>query len=162
MSHAMDARVLGHTFVERMTNSTKYAVMTIGNERFTRHQLVTEIGTGNFRAARILSDLCKTLRLSSVNDLYLISPYELASTHGIGVTTLYVLMALFESRGLSVPRWYGLNNGGAKSAVTFEGLKTRAMKRDRESDKREKRQAIADAHRAHEERTREFLEKHAT
>jgi hypothetical protein len=129
--------ILGTTFIERMTGA-KHAILRIGNEAFTRHELVTRVGTGNFRAARILSDLCKTLNLTSVKDLYMISPYELAGTHGIGVTTLFVLMSLFEAKGLDVMKWYGKSYSKGESAVSFDSLKHRAAKRDVEAAQREK------------------------
>jgi hypothetical protein len=155
------APMLGTTFIERMT-APKYAIMRIGNELFTRHQLVTQIGTGNFRAARILANLCARLNLSSVKDLYLISPYQLAAEHGVGVTTLFVLMSLFEAKGLDVMKWYGK---GARVAgedlANFDTLKKRASAVEAEATKREKVATRKRANAKHRHNVGEFMAQNA-
>jgi hypothetical protein len=124
------ARILGSTFVDRLT-SKKHAVLTIGNESFTRHQLVTQVGTGNFRAATILSEVAANLKVSSVKDLYAFSPYELAALHGLGTTTIFVLMSLFESKGLDAMKWCGLQSpASAKKVVSFVTVKHRLQRKD--------------------------------
>lgn len=144
---------LGSTFIERLTGK-RFAVLKIGNEHFTRHQLVTEVGTGNFLAARNLSKLVSELGLTTVRDLYRISPYELAGTHGIGTATLYVLMSIFEKKGLDVHKWMG-----GKATKTFTTLKHNATKKDAAAAKGEK-QAIARAEsRRGNARTKDYLKK---
>lgn len=150
------ASALGHSFIERM-NGRGNAVLKIGAETFTRHQLVRQIGTGNFRAARILSDTCSRLGLHSVKDLYNISPYSLAAEEGLGVTTLFVLMALFAAKGLDPYRWFFGKGKQAEAAVTFDTLKHQAAKRDIEAKKTEKALLKRNNAIAHNKRTGTFL-----
>jgi hypothetical protein len=155
------APILGHAFVERMTGK-KYAVLRIGNETFTRHQLVTEIGTGNFRAAALLSELCQRLDIKSVKDLINYSPYALAAEHGVGVTTLFVALSLLSTRGVNVRSWFYMKETKTEHQVSFETLKHRATKRDAAAEKDAKKTLKRKARRAgkviHREKVKQFLE----
>jgi hypothetical protein len=150
-------RVLGHSFIERMTGR-RFAVLTIGNEAYTRHQLVTQIGTGNFRAARILSDTCRKLELNSVKDLYNFSPYELSAEQGLGITTIFVLMSLFEAKGLDPYRWmFGKGKVAEEAAVSFDTMKKQSRKREVEGAKRERSAKRSAERKRGNERTKRYL-----
>jgi hypothetical protein len=90
---------LGRHFVDSLTNAEKFAVLVIGHDRWTRHQLANELGVVHTVAAGRLSAIAKDLGVKDTADLYArTSPYSLTAVeYRAGVTTLYVMFAAFRA-----------------------------------------------------------------
>jgi hypothetical protein len=121
--------ILGSTFIKQLTTAP---VLAIGSDSWSLHGLVNDLGVGNVKAARILSSIARSEKYRNTEDLFKrSSPYSFADTHA-GVTTLYVLFAAFEAKGLDPEEWYQL--GEDRARVMFQTYKIRerqARKRTR-------------------------------
>lgn len=118
------AQILGKTFMDQLTSTAdKYAPLRIGSRRWSKNLLVTELGTGNFHAARNLSKLCVELKITTVNQLLSTPPEVFAACKGLGDTTLFVIMKLQETyrAGVDISKWY-------RSDVSFNAMKRRETK----------------------------------
>lgn len=132
--------ITGKYFFSRLTDAKRFPLLVIGADRWS-HQDVADIGIIQPKACSILSRIARDLKVKSLKDLYKhTSPYQLAGTHGCGVTTLYVLLRLFTVSGLSIDEWYSL--GENKAIVTFNALKDREQKaeaRTKEAERKRRR-----------------------
>lgn len=126
--------MLGSSFVGALTATDEHAPLVIGRDRFSRLELA-ELGITHMRACYILSGIAKDLGSKSVRHLFdHSSPYTFA-TYPAGVTTLFVVFAVFQAEGLSVRDWYAA--GKDKAVTTFVTLK----KKELEATARTKRAA---------------------
>lgn len=122
---------IGTSLIARLTDaSPDHAPLRIGSDVWSTHQLATELGVVNTRAARLLSRAAESINAKNLRDLYARStPYTFA-LHGVGETTLYVLWRLFESQGYDPDRW--ATAGDTKAALTsFHSLKQREQEAER-------------------------------
>jgi len=133
------SKIVGRTFVSHLTDATKYPLLVIGKDRWSFQQVASDLGVIQPKACRILSRVAHDLGVKSVKDLYKdTSPYTLAGTHGVGVTTLYVLLRVFQIAKLDVDAWYA--GGDEKQAVvTFHSLKARELKAERTTKEAERK-----------------------
>lgn len=142
------APILGSAFVAEIT-AADHPALVIGKDSWTKHELATVLGVVQTKAASILTATCKKLGVTSTADLYKsTSPYTFAE-YPAGVTTLYVMFAAFEAKGLDPETWY--SRGEDSAIVTFLTLKHRelqAEKRTREDEKRRQRTARNKRHRS--------------
>jgi hypothetical protein len=134
------ARIVGSTFFNRFTDSTTFALLVIGSDRWS-YKEVAALGVIQPRACRILSQIAKDMKVRNTKDFYKqTSPYILAGLEGCGVTTLYVALCAFAAIGLNTDEWYVR---GEKDAVrTFIALKHReqvAKQRTLESERKRRR-----------------------
>lgn len=120
--------VFGKTWVDRQTEP----IFTLGTKRWTRYQLVSRVGVGNYRAVTILMDALQRLHVNSVKDLWNLSPVALASIKGVGVTTLFVTMSLLDSEEFNVKEWYAHHQ-------TFTTLKNQEKKKKADAKKEARR-----------------------
>ena len=120
--------MFGKTWVDRQSDP----LLTLGNRKWTRYELVSKIGVGNFRAVTILLDALQRLGIHTLDDLKGVNPLALAAVRGVGTTTLFVVMSLLDSEGVNATTWY-------TDSRVFSSLK-----REQEKAKmREKREARA-------------------
>ena len=133
------SKIVGSTFVSHLTDAEKYPLLVIGKDRWSFQQVASDLGVIQPKACRILSRVAKDLGAKSVKDLYKdTSPYTLAGTHGVGVTTLYVLLRVFQIAKLNVDAWYA--GGDEKAAVvTFFSLKKREQKAEQRTKEDERK-----------------------
>lgn len=140
--------ILGSAFVEGISRADHPALI-IGKDSWTKHELATVLGVVQTKAASILSATCKKLGVTSTADLFKsTSPYTFAE-YPAGVTTLYVMFAAFEAKGLDPEAWYA--RGQESAIVTFLTLKHRelqAAQRTRDDEKKRQRTARNKRHRA--------------
>lgn len=129
--------LLGSTAIDHLTDTTD-APLRIGTRRWSRHQLATQLGVINARAARLLTVAAEHIGATSVRELYQkSSPYTFA-LHGIGEMTLYVLWRLFEAEGLDVDTW--AQAGKADEAlVSFRSLKHREQQAEQRTHDAERK-----------------------
>ena len=136
-------RQLGGSFVDHLTDA-KYPALIIGKDSWTRHELATEIGIVHTKAAAILTKACRTLGIRSTADLFArTSPYTFADVQlRMGVTTLYVMFAVFRAKGHDIDAWYAKGNtkGEAAAVVTFITLKEREQAAEKRTTKGRKDQ----------------------
>lgn len=118
----IDPHVFGSPFVRHLSAP----LLVIGSHRYSRHDLVNDLGTGNFTAAARLGRVLKRLHIKSPAQLNDLTPESLARVVGVGVATLYVAMCVLEAEGYSIARWYGWRK---HEGVTFETHKRRAFLR---------------------------------
>lgn len=118
----IDPHIFGASFVQRLLDEP---VLKLGEHRYSRHDLVNVLGTGNFTAAARLGRVLKRLGITSPAQLNKLPPADLAAVVGIGVTSLYVAMCLLDAEGYSIDRWYGWNED---DGVTFTTLKQRVFR----------------------------------
>ena len=123
--------------------------MGLGKDAWTKHELATVLGVVQTKACAILTATCKKIGVKDTADLYKsTSPYTFAE-YPAGVTTLYVMFAAFQSKGLDPEAWYA--RGQEHAIVTFLTLKHRelqAEKRTRDDEKQRQRTARNRKHRA--------------
>jgi hypothetical protein len=134
------SRFVGVTFVKHLTDATHFPLLVIGKDRWSFAE-VAALGIIHPRACRIVSKLAATLKVRDAKDLYKqTSPYMLAGEVGCGVTSLFVLLRVFDALGLNANAWYVR---GEKAAVrTFETLKHReqlAERRTLEGERKRRR-----------------------
>jgi hypothetical protein len=132
--------MVGQNFVTHLTNADKFPLLVIGKDRWS-FQEVAKLGVIQPKACRNLSRIATDLKVRDTKDLYKqTSPYELAGTHGCGVTTLFVLLRAFAAADLDVDAWY--IKGQKEAVVTFESLKHReqaAEHRTKEAERKRRR-----------------------
>jgi len=113
-------------------------LLTIGKKKWTRYQLVSTIGVGNFRAVMILLDALQKLGIKDVEALKRTPPVALAAIKGVGTTTLFVLMSLLDGEGVDVQEWY--DDTRTFSSVKREQEKVKAdTRREQKAAKRRRR-----------------------
>jgi len=134
------AKIVGSTFFNRFTDSTTFALLVIGNDRWS-YQDVAALGVIQPRACRILSKIAADMKVRNTKDFYKqTSPYILAGLEGCGVTTLYVALCAFAAVGLDTDAWYIHGEKGA--ITTFTNLKHReqvAKHRTMEAERKRRR-----------------------
>jgi len=111
--------IFGKTWIDKQSEP----LLELGNKRWTRYELVSRVGCGNYKAISILMQALKDLNVRSVQALSKLPPTALAATKGVGTTTLFAAMCLLESEGYDVEAWYANN-------PTFQALKERQRRHD--------------------------------
>src|SRR5947208_546499 len=91
---------LGSSFLKRLTGET---ILQVGSQNWTRDRLVREAGCGNFAAARKLHRALAELPEGTKLNGHLIE--SLAEQHGVGETTIYVLLCVQEATGQHSKLW---------------------------------------------------------
>jgi hypothetical protein len=127
----LSTRVLGTHAVHHLEELTEEAVLIVGKDRLTRHDLAA-VGCYNFPAARRLSAaVAKQLSVRSLKQLFdEIAPTDLALP-GLGVISLAVLGAAWEHRGIGgeAPLESYVKNHRAqdekRELLTFDSIKRR-------------------------------------
>lgn len=124
--------MLGKTFVDGF----RRPVLVIGEGRaartWTRQQLVTELASGNFAAARILTEKLKGIGVTSVREFLNLGAIALADVKGVGEATIFVALRAVRALGEDEHKWFG------KDTVTFNTLKDRAGRRAGQESQPEK------------------------
>lgn len=110
--------VFGKSWVDTQTAP----LLRIGQREWTRYELVSKVGVGNYRAITILMDALQQLQIRTMRDLWALSPVALAGIKGVGVTTLFVTMSLLDSEEFDVKQWYSHHH-------TFGTLKAQEKKK---------------------------------
>lgn len=110
--------VFGKTWVDAQTEP----LLRIGKRTWTRYELVSKVGVGNYRAITILMDALQQLNVKTIKDLWELSPVALAAIKGVGTTTLFVTMSLLDSEEFNVKEWYSHHR-------TFATLKNQEKKK---------------------------------
>lgn len=156
----LSEKVLGTTVVARLKQRRSVPVLAIGSDRFTRKQLA-RVDCFNFTAAQNLSAILNQhLKVPNLRHVYEhVSPAELALPR-LGSVSLAVLGAAFEALGIGgdSPLESYIKKHLAKGAemVTFDTLKHRDQKEEREHRKRERDRKHARRNTAHGLRVARF------
>lgn len=140
--------ILGTSIVGKLEARQTEAVLQIGSDRFTRHDLAS-VDCYNFAAAFNLSQLLNEhLQVKNLKEVYdKVAPSALALPR-LGAISLAVLGAAFEARGLGgddpLANWvrkHTVNGkGGVEAAlVTFHTIKQRELTAQREEKKAARR-----------------------
>lgn len=133
--------ILGKTFVTRLMGRP---MLEIGSDSWSMHAMVNEVGVGNQKAARIISGIAKAEGYKNVRDMYnRSSPYSLADTLA-GVTSLYVLIEVFKTKGLDIDKWYTLGENQAR--VMFQHYKKRELEARKRTERHAERKVASRAH----------------
>src|SRR5262245_56189069 len=91
--------ILGSNFIHELMDPEK-AALVIGEDVWTKHEIASDLGIVQTKAAGILTGICKQLRVRNTKDLFeKTSPYTFTEFPA-GVTTLYVMFAAFHAKGL--------------------------------------------------------------
>jgi hypothetical protein len=128
--------ILGKTFVHRLIDQP---VLQIGKDAWSRRD-VALLGVTHTLACANLTKVAKDLGVTSTKDLYQsTSPYTFAD-YPVGVTTLYVMFAIFRDKELDVDTWYAKGLKGALATfVTLKHRELEAHRRTKEDMARERR-----------------------
>ena len=86
--------------------------------KYTRRQMVDEIGCGSFNATTRLSKVLRRLGISTPAQLYKLDPVSLARTRGIGEASIFVAMCILEVNKYDVVKWWNCD-------VKFRAVKIR-------------------------------------
>src|SRR5262245_57965014 len=126
---SIDRIALGGTFYDHLTNADKYPALVIGSDRWSKDDLGRELGIVQTKAAAILSAVCRRLKVKDVAHLYAsTSPYTFADVeHRAGVTTLFVMFAVFRARKLDLGAWYRQGATEGQALTSFEHFKAREL-----------------------------------
>ena len=148
---------LGKAFVDGLTaSSADRAVLRVGRDRYSIHDVATRLGVVHTKACRSLSRYCFTNGITSAADLFRkTTPYAFASEHGIGLCTLYVVFAVFQDKDLDVDAWFAKGQEGAR--VSFLALKHRELVAERRAKADDKKRARGRRSRAHHDTVNHFL-----
>lgn len=117
-------KLLGHTFVTRQNQTA----LQIGEQKWSRWELANVFGLANFRAAGTLTMHLRRLGVKNLEQLYAISPEELAAIKGVGETGAYVAASILKENKFDAKHWAGYGPNGAEP-VTFRTLKIRKKER---------------------------------
>lgn len=129
---------LGKTFIDRLTTET---ILKIGNNTYSRDDLVRECRCGNFAAARRLNKVLEDIGITEVADLAHLAPEDLARVKGVGETTVYVLLCLQDHAKVKLLEWGMTWNTYAKHAR--EKPKPEKKTRNKRASKRQPRSTLA-------------------
>jgi hypothetical protein len=134
--------VLGSNVAKKLRDRPTEALLTIGSDRFSRHDL-GEIDCYNFQAAQNLSAILNTLRVKSTRDLFdTVSPQMLALPK-LGAVSIAVLGAAFEAKGIGgdapLEAWLRKHMGKKEEIVTFGAIKHREEREHADDKKRFKK-----------------------
>jgi hypothetical protein len=108
-------------------------LLTLGKRKWTRYELVSKVGVGNFKAVMILIDALQKLGVKDIESVKKLSVMAIASIKGVGPTTLFVLMSLLQNEGTDVQEWY-------TDTRTFQSVK-KEQERVKADTKREQKAA---------------------
>jgi hypothetical protein len=147
----------GKAFVDQLTAATAdRAVLRIGRDRYSIHDVATRLGVVHTKACRSLTRYCDANKIASAVDLYKkTTPYAFASEHGIGLCTLYVVFAVFQDKDLHIDAWFAKGQEGAR--VSFLALKHRELVAERRAKADDKKRARGKRSKAHESHVEQFL-----
>lgn len=156
--------ILGKGTVETLQQRIKSAVLTIGNDKFTRAHLARN-SCFNFLAAATLSNIVNhELQVKDTRDLFLnVSPQALALP-GLGAISLATLGCAFEEKlGKTLEDYINHHRADETPIVTFHTMKHNSA--DAKADAKMRKQQKARKHgrnaQAHEHRVTRHLTRHA-
>jgi hypothetical protein len=151
-------RMLGISVTRQIRERNDSALLTIGNDRFTRVDLAG-VTCFNYIAAANLSAAIATFKVANTRDLFnRIAPAALALPR-VGAIALAVLGAAFEAKGIGIANgaspletWARRHTANKKepetAIVTFHTIKTReaaAAKQERRAARKGRRPAPSTA-----------------
>lgn len=118
-------QLLGKTFISKQQE----AILAIGRDVWTRQQLVDDAHCGNFIAAHNLTKVARKLQVDSLDQLLTrFTMEDLFAEQGFGLTTMYVLMCVQESRHKDPLKWVDRK---PSEIVTLSTEKHRALAKQR-------------------------------
>ncbi len=132
---------LGKTFMDLQQE----VVLEIGNDRYTRQQMVHTLGVGNLAAARRLTNTIKSElggHVANIKDLArTLSFDDFLRIEGVGVTIAYVLLSAMEDQGVNVAKWVGeidvtLHSEQLRARAEASSKKERKRGRGKAAEKR--------------------------
>lgn len=155
----LTARILGTHAVDRLSAISQEHVLVAGSDKLTRSDLAG-VDCYNFVAARYLTQALHDIGVENLKDVYeRVPPRELARPH-VGVITLAVLGAAFEHKRIGGDN--PLENYVKKhqdKLVTFDTIKLREERAERQAKKDAKRKKRARQQKAHELRVERFTDR---
>jgi hypothetical protein len=115
------APILGTTFVKKQHET----VLTIGDQHFDKFTLTQKLHcSGSYQAARLLSAALEQIGVRTAKDARTLDVALLAKMRGVGVTTLYIMLAWQETAGAGdAVKWYGKH-------PSFHAVQRQVRKRD--------------------------------
>lgn len=114
-------RFLGQAFVKRQDE----VALQIGKTVWSRYELTSALGVGNYRAAALVTRALRHLKLDRIEDIFTCDPADLADEKMLGETGMWVLLRVLEAKGFNPKEWY---NDGGNQLVTFRTMKIRRKK----------------------------------
>lgn len=114
-------RILGKTFADKLDET----VFNVGAMKYSRRQMVDELGCANFIAAIRLQKALRRLGISTPAQLNKLDPFSLARVRGIGESSLFVAMCILDHNQYNVIDWWEYKDNVAK----FSTFKHHAMQR---------------------------------
>lgn len=102
------AEFLGKGFIDQQQE----IVLEIGTDRWTRQEMVTDLGVANLAAARRLTNILNTeLPSGQVPNAKQLADKvnfdDLLKIEGIGVTCVYVLLSAMDAKRININKWVG-------------------------------------------------------
>lgn len=126
-------KLLGKPFADQMHQ----IVLEIGEDVWTRQELVEHLRCGHFRAAQILSVAVREFQPKNLRELMQrINIYDLFALKGVGVTTAYVWLCALDARGSDPVRW--LQTEPKEQRITLPTYKLRTVKYAEEEEEKQR------------------------
>lgn len=94
--------------------------------RFTRRQIVDDLGCANFVAAIRLEKALRKLGIETPAQLFRTDPFSLVRVKGIGETSVFVAMCILDFAQYNVEEWWGWKE---TNELKFSSFKHNATKR---------------------------------
>jgi transcriptional regulator of aromatic amino acid metabolism len=133
-------RLLGKTFLDHQ----REVVLRIGNDAWTRDEMVSQLKCANINAARLLTRAAEKLQVESVKQMAArISLEDLFAVKQVGITTVYVWLCVLDALADQDPmRWIDRDD---EKIVTLTTEKLRAKKAQEETRRTLRAQRRVDA-----------------
>jgi hypothetical protein len=117
---------MGKTFLDRQNE----VVLRIGNDAWTRDELVTRLRCANVNAARLLTKAAEQLQVENVKQMAArVTLEDLFALKHVGITTVYVWLCVLESDTHDPLKWIDRK---ADDVVTLSTEKLRVKKQQEE------------------------------
>jgi|SRR5215831_4167135 len=121
---------IGKTFADMLDT---FVIDASGEIRFTRRQMIEDLGCANFAAASRLERVLNKLKITTIRRLFNTNPMDIARVRGIGATSIYVAMCILDYGQYDVEEWWGWKEtNNLKFSSYKHNVTKRASKRKQE------------------------------
>lgn len=123
-------KTIGKSFADKLDTIVFDVSDTL---RYTRREMVEELGCANFQAAARLQKVLKRLGITTPSQLHKTDPFSLVRSKGIGEASMFVAMCILDAFQYHVGDWWGWKETNTLKFSTFKhNAIRRANKRKQE------------------------------
>lgn len=113
--------IIGKGFADDLSE----VILEIGSDKFTKLEVIEQLGCGNLSAARRITRLLKkTFVLQGTRHLYEMTPGDILRIRGVGAASMWVLMCALDYKGFNIERWWKWET---KKNIKFSSYRHRVL-----------------------------------